>query len=95
MEKFYPNGTVVAVKNPETNEEIFVMIFGRLFKHENIKGIIDYVGFVHPFGFQGMDNVVYFNENQIEKVIFMGYQDLLESEYVEFLKIKLAEKFES
>jgi len=35
----------------------------------------DYCGCVHPFGFLGLDKLLLFNADQIEKVIFKGYYD--------------------
>ena len=43
----------------------------------------DYCGCVHPFGFLGLDKLLLFNADQIEKVIFKGYYDEKAKEHYE------------
>jgi hypothetical protein len=35
----------------------------------------DYSGCVHPFGFAGLDKLLFFNRDEIEKIIYQGYED--------------------
>lgn len=92
MRNFYPNGTIVALKDQEPDKKYLVMIVGRLLRHPDVEGIVDYMGFIHPFGYQGLDKAICFSEDKIEKVIYEGYQDVMDEEFAEFLKLKLSEE---
>lgn len=68
-----PIGTVVLL----TNSKKRVMIIGVLQKQirEGDNVIWDYSGCYYPEGYMGPDKTFLFNNNQIEKVYSIGYQD--------------------
>lgn len=72
---FLPLGTIVTIKQDENNAKL--MIIKKLAtKVENEKevGYYDYAVCVYPHGLIG--NEVYFiNEDDIDKIIFRGYED--------------------
>ncbi len=70
MKHFLPIGTVVKLKT--TNDaQLHIMIIGRLQRVKD-KGDFQYSGVVYPYGFVGEDTGVFFDEEQIEEVIFEG-----------------------
>lgn len=42
----------------------------------------DYAGFVFPLGYVGVDSVISFDEDQIERVITYGFQDEEQMRYI-------------
>ncbi len=67
-----PIGTVVLLKNSKKR----VMIIGVLQKQIKENEVIwDYSGCFYPEGYMGPDKTFLFNNNQIEKVYAVGYQD--------------------
>jgi hypothetical protein len=72
-EGLLPIGTVVLLK--ESTKRI--MIIGVCQKQANIEENIiwDYAACVYPEGYLGIDQTYLFNEDQIERVYAIGYQD--------------------
>lgn len=86
MKHFLPIGTVVKLKT--TNEvELKVMVIGRTLRVEETN--YQYSGVVYPYGFVGEDTGVFFNEEQIEEVIYEGLVTEEEAE----LSQKLVEEY--
>lgn len=72
MEGLLPIGTVVLLKNSEKR----LMIMGVCQKEVGTKETVwDYAGCLYPEGYIGANNVYLFNNEQIEKVYAIGYQD--------------------
>lgn len=70
MKHFLPIGTVVKLKT--TNDTVLnIMVIGRTMRVPD-KGDFQYSGVVYPYGFVGEDTGVFFNEEQIEEVIYEG-----------------------
>lgn len=68
-----PIGTVVLLKNSKKR----VMVIGVLQKQirEGDEVIWDYSACYYPEGYMGPDKTFLFNNNQIEKIYSIGYQD--------------------
>ncbi len=71
-----PIGSVVKL----TEGERSVMICGRIVVAEGSDEIYDYVGCIYPEGMAGAD-VIFFNRDAIELLLFVGFQDSEELTY--------------
>ncbi|MBM7643967.1 hypothetical protein JOD45_000158 [Scopulibacillus daqui] len=71
LDYLLPIGSVVYLKDIDKQE---VMIYGRKQKRENESKIWDYVGCPYPQGNISKDYNIFFDHNQILKVIFKGYE---------------------
>ncbi len=77
-----PIGTVVELKNGQSQ----VMIAGYCPMGTARLGYVwDYSGFVYPVGYQAANQVVQFDNEQIAKVVAMGYQDEEQFHFMEKL----------
>ena len=66
-----PIGTVVLLKESTKR----VMIIGFCHRQLSDDTIWDYAGCYYPEGYMGAEKTFLFNNDQIEKVYAMGYQD--------------------
>ena len=85
MEKdktYLPNGSVVLVDGIEGR----IMICGRLLKKEGEEHLYDYIGCRYPSGLNNKEDLVYFNNEQLNMVFFLGFQDIEELVYRETLQ---------
>ncbi|MEG2814263.1 MAG: DUF4176 domain-containing protein [Oscillospiraceae bacterium] len=73
LEGLLPIGTVVLLKNSEKKIMIIGVCKKQLNKEEEI--IWDYSACVYPEGYISSDKTFLFNNNQIEKIYSIGYQD--------------------
>ena len=72
LEGVLPIGTVVLLKDSQKR----LMVIGICQKEVGQKEVIwDYAGCLYPEGYLGGDKVYLFNNDQIEKVFAIGYQD--------------------
>ena len=76
-----PIGTVVLLKNSKKR----VMIIGVLQKQikDDMEIIWDYSACLYPEGYMSPDKTILFNEEQIEKIFAVGYQDAEQFEFKE------------
>ena len=83
MKNLLPNGSVVVLK--DSNRKI--MIYSRLQKLEkdDQNRVFDYGACLYPEGLLNSNETILFNHEQIEYVLFIGYRDLDEFKYLEFL----------
>ena len=83
MSNLLPIGTVVLLHNGT----IDVMIIGRfpLYNQEGTIGYFDYVACLYPTG-AANEELLYFNQENIEKVIFEGYHSEKEDDLQELFK---------
>ena len=83
MTDLLPIGTVVRLHNGT----IDVMIIGRfpLYNQEGTIGYFDYVACLYPTG-AANEELLYFNHENIENVIFEGYHSEKEDELQELFK---------
>ncbi|GBG97083.1 DUF4176 domain-containing protein [Lactococcus termiticola] len=81
LEQLLSVGSVVYLK--EGTLKVVVIARGQLVKlkeNENKPTYFDYLGSLYPQGYD-VDNRYYFNQEQIEKVVFPGYSDDEEQRY--------------
>ncbi len=71
LEGLLPIGTVVLLKDSTKK----VMIIGVCQKEVSKDSLWDYAGCVYPEGYMGPDQTFLFNNDQIDKVFSIGYQD--------------------
>lgn len=55
-------------------QKLIINARGVVIKHEEEKILFDYGGSLYPQGIIG-DEMIYFNHEDIQKVVFMGYSD--------------------
>jgi len=79
MKKYLPIGSVVLLKDAEKR----VMIVGLAQQEAETDKVWDYSGVLYPEGMLNSDNVFLFNEDQIEMLFFVGFQD---AEGLQFLE---------
>lgn len=82
-EGFLPIGSVVRLK--DTEDQLF-MIFGWLQKSELKQEVTDYIAVMYPEGLPNKYFCFFFNEEDIEEVLFEGFRNEAESEYREFVR---------
>lgn len=70
MKKYLPIGTVVLLKNGDKP----IMIFGKNQICSKNNRIFDYVACLFPEGNISSDFNIFFNEDDIEKIIFRGLE---------------------
>ena len=80
MKNYLPMGSIVRLK--ESNKKL--MIIGRQQKRTDNNKIFDYLAIFYPIGTVD-NNVVLFNEDDIDELVFRGYCDIEEQEFVKFL----------
>lgn len=81
VRKLLPIGTIVRLKGAEKS----LMIFGIRQTDANKKKEYDYIGVMYPEGNMGEDLRFMFDHNDIEKVVFNGYESDERKEFLEKL----------
>ncbi|RRJ65497.1 DUF4176 domain-containing protein [Paenibacillus oralis] len=79
---FLPNGTIVQLKGGNKK----IMIFGRMQTQADTGQVWDYIACLYPEGLLNPNQVYLFNQEQVEQVIFTGFQDMEELAYNQFLQ---------
>lgn len=70
IDKYLPLGTIVFVKN----DIVMRTIVGYLSKNENNE-IKDYTTIPFPYGLMAPEIINYYNHEDIEQIIYMGYKN--------------------
>mgnify|MGYP001624599706 FL=1 len=81
MDGFLPIGSVVLLKGAQKK----LMIIGRFQVSVKTEKIYDYSGCLYPEGFMNPQDLFLFQNDDIEKVYFVGMQDEEEFAYRDFL----------
>ncbi|MBR1413380.1 MAG: DUF4176 domain-containing protein [Bacilli bacterium] len=76
-DKYLPIGSVVKLKR--SDKRVFITSF--LVKENDSDKIYDYSGFTYPEGMTDPQKVILFNNKDIDKVDFNGYEDKEWKEY--------------
>ena len=76
---YLPLGSVVLLKGSE--QKVIIIGRGLLTTSVNSKMFKDYGGVLYPYGIIG-ENIMFFNHNDIDKVVFKGYKDEADSSFV-------------
>lgn len=77
--KVLPLGSVVTLKNAKEPAKFMIVARNGLLSKDDVVGYMDYVACLYPVGFQ--DKTHYFNQEDIEEVLFVGYVDNFEQKY--------------
>ena len=80
--EFLPLGSIVILKKGE--QKIMIIGRGSLYNNEGTIGYFEYSGCLYPIG-QTDQNTLFFNREDIGKVIFTGYMDSEETEFEKVL----------
>ena len=81
MERYLPIGTVVMLHEGEKT----IMIYGRQQLHTETNTVYDYVACLYPEGNIDAEYTYLFNHNQICEVVYMGYVNDEEEEFLAFI----------
>lgn len=87
MKKLLPIGSIVLLKNTTKR----VLICGRLPLQKSDNKVFDYLACYYPEGIMSPEEVFLFNDEDIAKLYFIGFQD----EDEEVLSKKIEEYFEN
>lgn len=75
--RLLPIGSVVSLAGSST----LIMIYGHLQKDMNTDKIYDYIGCDYPLGIVDTDQCYLFQDEDIEKIAFVGLQDTESIDY--------------
>lgn len=85
MKKLIPAGSIVLLKNAVKR----LMVIGILQQKKEYEGevplVYDYIGVPYPEGYIGPDNVFLFNHEDIEEIVFTGFEDSERTGFFEVL----------
>jgi hypothetical protein len=81
MKEYLPIGTVVILKDGEKS----IMIYGRKQIHAETNVAYDYVACLYPEGNLNEEYTYLFNHDQIKDVLFTGYVNEDETEFLKVL----------
>lgn len=83
--KLYPLGTVVYLK--EGTEKLMIVGRGVIYQDQETDSetFVDYMGCLYPVGINP-NNTIFFNQDNIDKVVFEGFIDEEEERFVEIYK---------
>ena len=79
MKEYLPLGSVVILKEGQKP----ILIYGRMQVHSTTGAEFDYVACLYPEGNLSDDFTYLFNHDQIDKVLFTGYSDEADKEFME------------
>lgn len=86
--KYLPIGTIVKLKGVDK----LALVAGYFPQGESRKGYVwDYSAFPYPEGMIENDKVIQFDNDSIEKIIVMGYQDEKQMQFIRVLMNKADE----
>ncbi len=88
MKMYLPVGSLVSLKEGSKR----LSIVGRCLIQPGSEQIYDYGAILYPEGMVDSSKIWLFNESDIERVWFIGFQDEEEFQFREFLHQKLDEK---
>lgn len=80
MKQYLPMGSVVRLNKSKGK----LIIMGRQQKRTDTNAVFDYAALLYPFG-KVDNNIVLFNEEDIEEILFRGFCDIDEQKYVALL----------
>lgn len=88
VKELLPIGTVVLLKNATKR----LMICGRIQTDVSTDTVYDYSSCYYPEGIINSREMFMFNNEDIERVYFIGFQDEEEFEFRQFINKKLSDK---
>lgn len=91
IEKYLPVGTVVTTN--QSNKKLMIIGFSPKEKKEG--KVFDYCGCLFPEGIIRNDMNFLFNHDQIKNIFFLGYNDMENQLFMEFLKNNITDNKET
>ena len=91
-DRVLPIGTVVLLEGAE--KRLMIVGYQRRKAEEGGK-VYDYCGCLYPEGFMTPNEAVVFDHKQIDRIIFMGLQNMPQIEFSEKLKQVIAQRGEA
>ncbi|MBQ7039519.1 MAG: DUF4176 domain-containing protein [Clostridia bacterium] len=85
MKELLPLGSIVLLKGAERR----IMICGRIQTDVGTNEVFDYSGCLYPEGIIDSKELLVFNNENIDRVFFIGFQDTDEFEFRKFINEKL------
>ena len=79
--KYLSIGSVVMLKGAEKA----VMIIGFCVKANSEEKVYDYLGCLYPEGCIAVDKNLFFNHDQIDKILYLGYTNMEDKEFKSML----------
>ena len=86
--KFLSIGSIVKLKKIDFD----IMIIGFCVKAKDEEKIYDYLGCMYPVGLISKDEYLFFNHDDIDRVIYLGYTNELDKEYKSMLLKEMENK---
>lgn len=86
MQNILPIGSIVRLKNGQ--EKLMILNRAPLFNNEGVLGYFEYSACIYPNGQTGQ-NVFFFNEEDIEEVLFEGFKDADEETFCDTFNEKI------
>ena len=86
MNRIYPIGTVVTLKNG--TQKIMITSRGALYNNAGDIGYFDYSACLYPYGLTDQTSF-FFNDEDIDKIHFEGYRDESEDEFCKIYQEKI------
>ncbi|MBF8807771.1 MAG: DUF4176 domain-containing protein [Enterococcus lacertideformus] len=87
---FLPLGSILRLEEPETDQILYVVVARAIAKNEMDKIFSRYKVAPHPFGDVPSQEVFTISADQIAEVIFEGYSDKKDQEFLDDLLLKMA-----
>lgn len=88
MEELLPIGSIVTLKNG--GQKLMIISRAALYNNQGTLGYFEYSSCIYPFGHTNQ-NAFFFNSEDIEEVVFRGYEDDDEKKYQELYQKKMQE----
>ena len=82
MKEYLPIGSVILLDNGEKK----LMIYGRKQIHDDTGDVFDYISCLYPEGNLGDEHTYLFNHENIKEVVFKGFVDEEESEFLKVIE---------
>ena len=79
--KLLPLGSIVILE--EGNQKLSIIGRGQLFDDDGTVGYFEYSSVLYPQGLLDVEEIYFFNHEDIEEVLFEGYRDEDEDEFLE------------
>lgn len=81
LQELLPIGSVVLLK--DAIKKLMIIGMCQNVQRENqVVNTYDYIGVLYPEGFLNLDSMMLFNHEQINDVVFTGYENLEREEFV-------------
>lgn len=85
LEDLLPIGTVVLLKDG-VKKLMIIGMFQSVKRENEMVDSYDYIGVLYPEGFLSQDSMMLFNHEQINDVVFYGYENPEREDFVEYVR---------